>query len=150
MLEPPDLYSPVMDLSAVAVEDLLPPFCIAPKPGIYSEQYYFGYKQVNPPSSTQENYTGNGAWAVMQPDGVIVRQAPFFVQASTWTCDATTFNTQTCEALCCEGDPLTVPVLYFAGNGWVIFKPGTCFWKDPSTQITWQIDVQSGSSVFKQ
>lgn len=137
----PDLAKEELDLSAaLPPEDLAPPMCLAPKPGLYYENSNFGYRNV---LTGMDNYGSSGLSVAVQPDGTIIRQPSPISTVNLWHCDAeTVIDPLTCEAVCCAGDLSIVPEIYFSQNGWSLFRPGQCQWRD-SNNVLWYIDVQA-------
>jgi hypothetical protein len=129
-------------------EDMTIPPCGVPPAGIYNEYTIFGYRNI--PTGPDANNLGTSTTVIVQPDGAMVRPLTPITNISLWHCtSAAMASPSNCQAPCCDGSPQAVPIVYFAKNGWTLFRPGQCIWTDPN-QVVYYVDVQqvSGTRVM--
>lgn len=133
-----------MDLSAAVPPDFAKPECLTTNGGLYNEYTTFFYRNV---AGGPESPSGVQMSVAVKPDGTILRPMTPITGPSQWRCDSPMMASPVnCQAPCCAGDPSTVPLIYFTVNGWTLYRPGQCIWKD-SNQITWSINVTNVSTA---
>ncbi len=134
------------DMSKVDPPDLTPP-CELPGPGFYYE--YTGYT-FSPIVGGSPQLTSNQQIATISTSHAISRPPQSQFSTSSWRCENIQPDPATCQAKCCAGDALEVPLLQYSdGNvisgtkgGWRMIKAGRCKFSDPTTGLGWIADVQ--------
>jgi hypothetical protein len=136
--DPEDMSAAVMSMPDLATTSAdLFEACTRPTPGVYFDFNAFTYSSVANPNPT----TGAiNLTVIVRNSGVFERPADNMTPPSFFHCDTPpAIDPSTCLAPCCGGDPIVVPSIYYFGQGWRLFKAGTCTFKDPTSSVVYSV-----------